>query len=71
MNIELFCPLSASLRSFLVSDRLVAAILDLYNFRAGGEVTYAWKWGRKDSKNFRFAGNKNKRQIKCLVTYSN
>lgn len=41
MNIELFWPLSASLRSFLVSDRLVAAILDLYNFRAGGEVTYA------------------------------
>lgn len=31
MNLELLCPLSVSFRSFLVSDRLVAAILDMFN----------------------------------------
>lgn len=40
MNRGLFCPLSVSFLSILVSERLVAAILDLFIFRAGGEMTY-------------------------------
>lgn len=42
MNRELFCPPSVSLRSFLDSERLVAAMLNLVYLarQAGGEVTY-------------------------------
>lgn len=63
MNRELFSPLSVSLRSFLVSERLVAAMLDLFI-----SVKLVGKWrmheneiqGEK-SKNLRFTGKKNNR----------
>ena len=68
MNRELFCPPSVSLRSFLDSERLVAAMLNLVYLaiQAGGEVTYEWKWDRQEESKNLFSPNK---KIKKKLTF--